>query len=72
VNEIENRVAHLEMYLLEATRRIKELEKLIRDHSCNYKIGHPLVSEPCPLCKAVSGYQPIGGSEEPVPPPPEE
>lgn len=26
------------------------------DHSCNYKTGHPNVTEPCPICKAVEEW----------------
>jgi hypothetical protein len=26
---------------------------LLESHTCNYKIGHPLVKEPCPICIAI-------------------
>lgn len=29
------------------------LRQVAREHSCNYKIGHPLVNGPCPICQAL-------------------
>lgn len=30
---------------------LENLMKAIKTHSCNYKIGHPSVKSPCPLCE---------------------
>ena len=36
--------------LREMGNEIERLKTLVAKHSCNYKIGHPMVKSPCPLC----------------------
>jgi len=40
-------------YLWNNAEALATLIEAAEQHSCNYKIGHPLITKPCGICKAL-------------------
>ena len=45
--------ADLIVYLVNRAPAIAALVEAAEHHSCNWKIGHPLVHGPCPICESL-------------------
>ena len=42
---------HDAAYIVHACNSYPRLVEALKTHSCNYKIGHPLVTKPCEICE---------------------
>ena len=38
------------------TDELTKARALLRDHTCDYRIGHPLVTRPCAICRYLKDH----------------